>query len=46
MILIPLDRFKALEKLSTDTPAKLAADVEFKFCGPMYEHDNPHEHET
>ena len=30
MILIPIDRLKALEKISTDTPAKLPADVEFK----------------
>ena len=30
MILIPIDRMKALEKISTDTPAKLPADVEFK----------------
>ena len=30
MILIPIDRFKALEQISTDTPAKLPADVEFK----------------
>ena len=30
MILIPIDRLKALEKKSTDTPAKLPADVEFK----------------
>ena len=30
MILIPIDRLKALEKISTDTPAKLPAHVEFK----------------
>ena len=30
MILIPIDRLKALEKISTDTPAKMPADVEFK----------------
>ena len=30
MILIPTDRLKALDKISTDTPAKLHADVEFK----------------
>ena len=30
MILIPIDRLKALDKISTDTPAKLSADVEFK----------------
>ena len=30
MILIPIDRLKAVEKISTDTPAKLPADVEFK----------------
>ena len=30
IILIPIDKWKALEKISTDTPAKLAADVEFK----------------
>ena len=30
IILIPIDRLKALEKISTDTPAKLPADVEFK----------------
>ena len=30
MMLIPIDRLKALEKISTDTPAKLTADVEFK----------------
>ena len=29
MILIPIDRLKALEKISTDTPAILPADVEF-----------------
>ena len=29
MILIPIDRLKALEKISTDTPAKLPADVKF-----------------
>ena len=31
MILIPIDRLKALEKISTDTPAKLSSDVEFKW---------------
>ena len=30
IILIPIDRMKALGKISTDTPAKLPADVEFK----------------
>ena len=30
MILIPIDRLKALEIVLTDTPAKLPADVEFK----------------
>ena len=30
MILIPIDRLKALEKVSTDIPAKLPAGVEFK----------------
>ena len=30
MTIIPIDRLKALEKVSTDTPAKLPADVEFK----------------
>ena len=30
IILIPIDRLKALEKISTYTPAKLPADVEFK----------------
>ena len=30
MILIPIDRLKALGKISTDTPTKLPADVEFK----------------
>ena len=30
IILIPIDKLKALEKISTDTPAKLPADVEFK----------------
>ena len=30
IIQIPIDRMKALEKISTDTPAKLSADVEFK----------------
>ena len=30
MILVPIDRLKALEKNSTDTPAKLPADLEFK----------------
>ena len=30
MILIPIDRLKALEKISTDTPAKMPAPVEFK----------------
>ena len=30
MILIPIDRLKALEKISTDTPAKPPAGVEFK----------------
>ena len=30
MILIPIDRLKVLEEISTDTPAKLPADVEFK----------------
>ena len=29
MILIHIDRLKTLEKISTDTPAKLPADVEF-----------------
>ena len=28
--MIPIDRLKAIEKLSTDTPSKLTADVEFK----------------
>ena len=31
MILIPIDRLKAREKISTDTHAKLPADVEFKW---------------
>ena len=30
IILIPIDRLKALEKISTYTPTKLLADVEFK----------------
>ena len=30
IILIPIDRLKALDTLSTDTPAKLSTDVEFK----------------
>ena len=30
MILITIDRLKALEKISTDTLAKLPADVGFK----------------
>ena len=30
MILIPIDRLKALEKISTDTHVKLPANVEFK----------------
>ena len=30
IILIPIDRLKALAKISTDTPAKLPADEEFK----------------
>ena len=30
IIPIPIDILKALEKISTDTPAKLPADVEFK----------------
>ena len=30
-ILIPIDRLKAPEKISTDTHAKLSADVEFKW---------------
>ena len=35
MILIPVGRLKALEQIkSTDTPAKLPADVEFKSLQP------------
>ena len=30
ILLISIDRLKAVEKISTDTPAKLTADVEFK----------------